>query len=110
MIINIILQSTKSYEDKDNIMHELEKHGGICDCQASRDTFVYAASAERTGLDKVTEILGDIVLRPRITDNEVNIAKQTIEFELETLASRPEQDLILTDMIHAVSFFFLICY
>ena len=52
-------------------MLALEKHGGICDCQASRDTFVYAASAERHGLDKVTEVLGDIVLRPKITEDEV---------------------------------------
>lgn len=54
-------------------MLALEKHGGICDCQASRDTFVYAASAERRGLDTVVQILGDIVLRPQITEDEVNI-------------------------------------
>lgn len=59
------------FENKDQIMHTLEKHGGICDCQASRDTFVYAASAERKGLDTVTEVLGDIILRPRITTDEV---------------------------------------
>lgn len=52
-------------------MLALEKHGGICDCQASRDTFVYAASAERRGLDIVTQVLGDIVLRPQITEEEV---------------------------------------
>lgn len=52
-------------------MLALEKHGGICDCQASRDTFVYAASAERHGLDTVVQILGDIVLRPQITEEEV---------------------------------------
>lgn len=54
-------------------MLALEKHGGICDCQASRDTFVYAASAERRGLDTVVQILGDIVLRPQITEDEVNV-------------------------------------
>lgn len=54
-------------------MLALEKHGGICDCQASRDTFVYAASAERRGLDIVTQVLGDIVLRPQITEEEVSI-------------------------------------
>jgi len=54
-------------------MLALEKHGGICDCQASRDTFVYAASAERHGLDIVTQVLSDIVLRPQITEEEVSI-------------------------------------
>jgi processing peptidase subunit alpha len=52
-------------------MFALEKHGGICDCQASRDSFIYAASAERHGLDKVMEVLGDIVLRPTLTEEEV---------------------------------------
>lgn len=54
-------------------MVALEKHGGICDCQASRDTFVYAASAERHGLDTITKILGDVVLRPQVTEEEVRM-------------------------------------
>lgn len=96
--------STVKYENKDQIMLALEKHGGICDCQASRDTFVYAASAERHGLDTVTQILGDIVLRPQITEDEVNVAKQTVRFELESLHTRPEQEPILMDMIHAAAY------
>ncbi|XP_012288110.1 mitochondrial-processing peptidase subunit alpha [Orussus abietinus] len=96
--------STKSFESKDAIMLTLEKHGGICDCQASRDTFVYAASAERQGLDMVTRVLGDIVLRPQITDDELNAAKQTVQFELESLLTRPEQEPLLMDMIHAAAY------
>lgn len=72
-ISNLLFQSTQTYKNKDQIMLALEKHGGICDCQASRDTFVYAASAERRGLDTVVQILGDIVLRPQITEDEVNV-------------------------------------
>lgn len=36
---------------------------------------------------------------------QIDIARQTILFELENLLARPEQDEILTDMIHAVSFY-----
>ncbi|XP_012231557.1 mitochondrial-processing peptidase subunit alpha isoform X2 [Linepithema humile] len=96
--------STNTYDSKDKIMLALEKHGGICDCQASRDTFVYAASAERRGLDIVTQVLGDIVLRPQITEEEVQIARQTVHFELESLHTRPEQEPILMDMIHAAAY------
>ena len=96
--------STMTYKNKDEIMLALEKHGGICDCQASRDTFVYAASAERHGLDTVVQILGDIVLRPQITDEEINTARQMIRFELESLLTRPEQEPILMDMIHAAAY------
>lgn len=91
-------------------MLTLEKHGGICDCQASRDTFIYAASAESQGLDTVTKILGDIVLRPVITDDELSFARQTVQFELESLHTRPEQEPLLIDMIHAVRSSFLLTY
>ena len=96
--------STAMYKNKDEIMLALEKHGGICDCQASRDTFVYAASAERHGLDTVVQILGDIVLRPQIMHEEINVARQMIQFELESLLTRPEQEPILMDMIHAAAY------
>lgn len=83
-------------------MKELEKHGGICDCQSSRDTFIYAASADSRGADVVTKLLADAVLRPTLKEDEIDEAKQTILFELETLNMRPEQEPILMDMIHAV--------
>lgn len=100
----LAFNSTNTFDSKDKIMLALEKHGGICDCQASRDTFVYAASAERRGLDIVTQVLGDIVLRPQITEEEVRIARQTVHFELESLHTRPEQELILMDMIHSAAY------
>ena len=56
----------------------LEKFGGICDCQSTRDTFLYAASVDRRGLDATIEILGDVVLRPIITDEELDAAKSAI--------------------------------
>lgn len=34
---------------------------------------------------------------------QVQIARQTVQFELESLHTRPEQEPILMDMIHAVS-------
>lgn len=80
----------------------LEAHGGICDSQASRDTFIYATSAYTKGLDDVVQLLGEVILRPRITPEEVEIARQTVGFELESLTMRPEQEILLTDMIHAV--------
>ena len=54
-------------------MGQLEKYGGICDCQSTRDTFLYAASVDSRGLDATVEILGDVVLRPQITDDELKM-------------------------------------
>lgn len=40
-----------------------------------RDAFVYAASADIKGVDPVTRILGEVILRPMISTNEVNYLK-----------------------------------
>lgn len=85
------------------MMSILEQHGGICDSQGSRDTFIYAASAYSSGLEDVVRLLGEVVLRPQITAEEVDAARQAINFELEMLNMRPEQEILLMDMVHAVS-------
>lgn len=100
----LAFHSTLNFPEKDKILRELERHGGICDCQSSRDTFIYAASADSRGLESVTRVLADVVMRPMLQDVEVDLAKQTILFELESLNMRPEQDTILMDMIHAAAY------
>lgn len=100
----LAFNSTAGFQDKDRILQALEKHGGICDCQSSRDTFVYAASADTRGLEHVVRILAEVVFRPQLTEEEVDGTRQTIHFELETLLSRPEQENILMDMIHAAAY------
>lgn len=84
------------------MLRELERHGGICDCQGSRDTTVYATSADSRGLEAVTQVLAEVTLRPQLSNEEIEAARQAVAFELETLAMRPEQETILMDMIHAV--------
>ena len=66
---------TSKFESKDAIMGQLEKYGGICDCQSTRDTFLYAASVDSRGLDATVEILGDVVLRPQITEEELEMVR-----------------------------------
>ncbi|CAG0916032.1 unnamed protein product [Notodromas monacha] len=97
-------QSTAEFSDRDKLLHELEKFGGICDCQASRDTFICAASAEIHGLDPVVKILGDVTLRPRFKDEELEVVRQTIQFEWEDLELRPDQEVALMEMIHAAAY------
>ena len=40
-----------------------------------RDSFIYAVSIERNALNAAVQILGDVVLRPKLTDKEVPIPK-----------------------------------
>ncbi|XP_050395760.2 mitochondrial-processing peptidase subunit alpha [Patella vulgata] len=95
---------TSQFESRDQIFQNLEKHGGICDCQSSRDTLIYAVSAERSGLPAVINILGEAILRPKITDQELEDTRTAIAFELESLQMRPDPEPILMEMIHAAAF------
>lgn len=96
--------ATQKFDSKDAILKRLEEFGGICDCQATRDTFLYAASVDSRGLEATLEILGDVVLRPRVTDEELEMTRMAITYELEDANMRPDQEPLLVEAIHAAAF------
>ena len=55
----LAFHSTSVFPSKDAILQTLEKYGGICDCQSTRDTFLYAASVDSRGLEPTVQILGE---------------------------------------------------
>ncbi|KAI8792225.1 mitochondrial-processing peptidase subunit alpha-like [Biomphalaria glabrata] len=95
---------TPLWSSKDKILQELEKVGGICDCQGSRDTLVYAASARTYGLESVMNILSDVVLRPVYPDEQIEDARQAIRFEIEAMHMDPNPEQLLVEMIHAAAY------
>nr|XP_020650618.1 mitochondrial-processing peptidase subunit alpha [Pogona vitticeps] len=100
----LAFSSTARFSNKDEILLTLEKHGGICDCQASRDTTMYAVSADARGLDTVVSLLADVVLQPQLSDEEIERTRMAIRFELEDLNMRPDPEPLLTEMIHAAAY------
>uniref|UniRef100_A0A8C5AS17 Alpha-MPP n=2 Tax=Gadus morhua TaxID=8049 RepID=A0A8C5AS17_GADMO len=100
----LAFSSTAQYGSRDEILLTLEKHGGICDCQTSRDTTMYAISAEVKGLDTVVSLLSDAVLQPRLLDEEIEMTQMAVRFELEDLNMRPDPEPLLTEMIHAAAY------
>ncbi|XP_024417978.2 mitochondrial-processing peptidase subunit alpha isoform X2 [Desmodus rotundus] len=100
----LAFSSTDRFDSRDGILLTLEKHGGICDCQTSRDTTMYAVSADSRGLDTVVGLLADVVLHPRLTEEEIEMARMAIQFELEDLNMRPDPEPLLTEMIHEAAY------
>ncbi|XP_069604213.1 mitochondrial-processing peptidase subunit alpha [Ranitomeya imitator] len=100
----LAFSSTARFSSKDEILLTLEKHGGICDCQTSRDTTMYAVSADTKGLDTVVSLLSEVVLQPRLSDEELEMTRMAIRFEMEDLNMRPDPEPLLTEMIHAAAF------
>ena len=48
--------------------------------------------------------IGDVVLRPRITDEELEFVRHAIRYELEDISLRPDQEPLLVEAIHAAAF------
>ncbi|KAF6126472.1 peptidase, mitochondrial processing subunit alpha [Phyllostomus discolor] len=100
----LAFSSTARFDSRDRILLTLEKHGGICDCQTSRDTTMYAVSADSRGLDTVVGLLADVVLHPRLTAEEIEMARTAVQFELEDLNMRPDPEPLLTEMVHEAAY------
>uniref|UniRef100_A0A0L8FU64 Mitochondrial-processing peptidase subunit alpha n=2 Tax=Octopus bimaculoides TaxID=37653 RepID=A0A0L8FU64_OCTBM len=96
--------STAKFKNRDDILQELEKHGGISDCQGSRDTLIYAMSAKTASLPSVIDILSEVVLKPRLTQDELEDVRCMINFELESLNMKPEPEPLLMEYIHSAAF------
>ncbi|XP_022106049.1 mitochondrial-processing peptidase subunit alpha-like [Acanthaster planci] len=96
--------STELYKNRDHILQELEKYGGICDCQSSRDTLIYGVSADTRGLPEVVKILSQVVLQPNLTLAEIDDARVAIQFELEDVSFRPDAEPTLMEMIHQAAY------
>lgn len=57
------------FQNKDKLLSALEKHGGICDCQSSRDALMYATSADSRGLSTVTQVMKILMFNNKIINN-----------------------------------------
>lgn len=96
--------STESFKSRDEILQQMETFGGICDCQGSRDTLIYASSIDSRGLDAIVAILSQVILQPKISEQELEICRQTISYELEDLNRKPEQEPLLLEQIHTAAY------
>ncbi|XP_043575652.1 mitochondrial-processing peptidase subunit alpha [Chiloscyllium plagiosum] len=74
----------------------------LCLQPCCRDTTMFAVSAEVKGLETMVNLLADVVLQPRLTDEELEMVRLSVRFELEDLQMRPDPEPLLTEMVHAV--------
>ncbi|XP_074601211.1 mitochondrial-processing peptidase subunit alpha [Brevipalpus obovatus] len=100
----LAFQSTASYSSREHIWQDLEKHGGIVDCQGSRDCMIYAASVDVQGLEAAIKIISETTMRPNFLEEEISIAKQTLNFELQDIFMRAEQEMTLLELIHQAAY------
>ena len=69
---------TRSAADISALMDEL---GGATFASGSREQIMYCVDVLRPNVEKALEVLADTVLRPKITDEDVEAMKKVIEFQ-----------------------------
>lgn len=65
---------------------------------------IYAASADSRGLNNVIDLLSEVTLRPRITEEELDASREAIKSELRDVDMRPDQETLLMEMIHKAAY------
>lgn len=97
-------KSTNKFSDREQILEHLSHVGGTIDCQGSRDLMVYAVSVVNEHLETAVELLGEAVLRPKFTNDEIKDTANRISFELQDMAFDPERKVQLGEMIHRAAY------
>lgn len=97
-------KSTSKFSGREQILEHLSNIGGTIDCQGSRDLMVYAVSVVGKHLEAAVDLLGEAVLRPQFTHEEVTETANRISFELQDMSYDPERKVQLGEMIHAAAY------
>lgn len=97
-------RSTEKFSGRDEIVERMAHVGGTIDCQGSRDLMVYAVSVANGNLNKAVELLGEAVLRPRFTPDEIQDTANRVAFELQDMSYDPERKTQLVELLHAAAY------
>ncbi|KAJ3016182.1 Mitochondrial-processing peptidase subunit alpha [Thoreauomyces humboldtii] len=94
-------KSTEKYTTE-QLVQQLESLGGNVVAHSSRESIMYQAAVFRHDLDKMVEIFGQVVRRPRLNPEEMDDTRQTTLYEIQDLSQRP--DMMLPEYVHGVAF------
>jgi processing peptidase subunit alpha len=100
----LAFQSTEKFSSRESLLHELEQYGGVYDCQRSRDVMIYSLSVFSFALPQAMELLADCLWRPQLTQDEVELERRSITFELEAVKNGPHSDMWTTDLVHQAAY------
>jgi len=67
-----------------------------------RDTTIYAASIDRNKLEDLMELLAEVVYQPLLPESEIELAQESIKYELDMLDKKPDPEPMMTELIHEV--------
>ncbi|KAK9477558.1 Metalloenzyme, LuxS/M16 peptidase-like protein [Lipomyces japonicus] len=94
-------QSTQDFSAEE-MNENLSKLGGNNMCVSSRESIIYQAAVFNKDVTPMFNLLASTVQRPIINQEELQIQKETAEYEIGEIWQKP--DLILPELLHTVAY------
>eukprot|EP01135_Chromosphaera_perkinsii_P005925 Nk52_evm11s372 gene=Nk52_evmTU11s372 len=94
-------KSTKN-RTQEELNKELEKMGGMASCSSGRECITYTASVFKYDMPAMLDLIADTIHNPVLSDEELEMQKESIMFELEDMYSKP--DVVLPEIIHYAAY------
>lgn len=101
MIDRLAFKSTTNRTGEE-MTREIEALGGQFLASSSREVIMYQASSYTHCLPEVISLLSDTVLNPVITDEEIDLQRESVQYELAEINNKPE--MILPEILYEVAF------
>ncbi|KER30045.1 hypothetical protein T265_03419 [Opisthorchis viverrini] len=100
----LAFHSSDHFKDRNDVQNAMEQCSAVFDCQISRDFIIYAVSGLSAHMDRMVSVLSETVLRPRITEDEVQMADRSVRFEMQALQRAPPVEPIMNELLHSAAY------
>ena len=104
LISKLAFLSTSKYESRNRILEVLEPTGCMTDCQIGREEMIYKLMGYRDQVELMSEVLSEVVFRPRVTLQEMEKARNLVLNDLKTFNMNPEMEPLLTDYTYSAAY------
>jgi mitochondrial-processing peptidase subunit alpha len=101
VVDRLAYHSTKSHSGAE-IIQKLEWMGGNSMCQASREHLAYQSSVFNNDVPEMLGLMAETVREPLLTEEEVELQKETVLYEVREIKRKPEQ--IVPEYIHRAAY------
>ncbi|KAK9371099.1 Metalloenzyme, LuxS/M16 peptidase-like protein [Lipomyces kononenkoae] len=101
MMDRLAYQTTKGYSAGD-MQSKLSQLGGNYMCVSSRESIIYQAAVFNKDVAAMFELLSATVRWAEVTPDELQIQKETAEYEIGEIWRKP--DLILPELLHTAAY------
>jgi processing peptidase subunit alpha len=101
-IIDRLAFKSTTKRSGDQMLESLESLGGNIQCASSRESLMYQSATFNSAVPTTVALLAETIRDPLITEQEIEQQRETAEYEISEIWSKPE--LILPELVHMAAY------